>query len=187
MLYGRRDAPRSDGLRDLDFKTLHFSTGLDRTLSEPHATGERPVRIALTECPLMTPSGILPTPLSMVVCDYVWWDSSTKKYTLLGTFTRLRGETFPMQQHNFGIYLALTDGHGPTELRLQLIDVNLERDPVFETSGCVNFEDPRMVVQVGFNIGDISYPAAGEYRLQLFANTDDLLLERRVEVTARNP
>jgi hypothetical protein len=77
------------------------------------------------------------------------------------------------------VYVALTDGRGKVKLRLRLIDADEEEAPIRELSGDVEFQDPRMIVEIDFAMTNLTFPAAGEYRLQLFAGTE-LLMERRV-------
>jgi|SRR5579872_3334478 len=123
----------------------------------------------------------MPAPfcLAMVVCDNFHRDPSTAKYTLIGTFSGLAGPEFPLIHPHITIYVALTDGHGKMPLRLEMIDVDEEREPVFHFDGRVTFASPKDVVEICFKTPEVSVPEPGEYRLRLFANRE-FIMERSV-------
>jgi hypothetical protein len=119
----------------------------------------------------------VPVCLAMVVCDDFEKEPGTNKYTLIGTFAALGGPQFPLTHPHITVYVALTDGHGRTQLRLELIDVNEEREAVFHFQGGVTFDDPRHVLEICFQTPAVTIPEPGDYRLRLFAN-DEFLMER---------
>ena len=61
------------------------------------------------------------------------------------------------------------------------VDVDEERDPVFELKGEVQFDDPRIVAEIDFAAANVVIPGPGEYRLQLMSGAN-LLMERRIAV-----
>jgi hypothetical protein len=124
---------------------------------------------------------IAPFPLALVVCDGCWQDPYTGKFTLIGTFSTIAGESFPLSHPILTVYAALTDGRGNMPIRLQLVDVNEAEEPLFVHDGEVAFADPRMVSEVVFIGQGIQFPHPGEYRLQLFAN-NEFMTERRILV-----
>lgn len=79
------------------------------------------------------------------------------------------------------VYAALTDGRGKVKVVLQLVDADGENEPIFRGELDVDFVDPRMVAEIDFVMGGVTFPAAGEYRFQLFAG-EDFLMERRLVV-----
>jgi hypothetical protein len=126
----------------------------------------------------------MPAPicLAMVVCDDYRKDSVTNKYTLIGTFSALSAPGYPMAHPQITIYTALTDGHGLTALRLEMIDVDEEREPVFQFTGNVTFDNPTNVVEMCFKTPEVTIPEAGVYRLRLFAD-DEFIMERWIVAT----
>lgn len=124
---------------------------------------------------------LAPYPLALVVCDGIWIDPYTGKKTLIGTFSALGGSEFPLRHPILAVYICLTDGHGQVRLNLQLIDVDEEREPIFDLKEQVRFDDPRAIVEATFHAAGIELPEPGEYRLKLFGN-DEFLLERRILV-----
>ncbi len=124
--------------------------------------------------------GILtPYPLAMVVCDFIWRDPFTTKKTLIGTFSVIGGTSFPLIHPSMDVYVSLTDGIGKCTVRLELADVNDEREPIFVLEQDVEFEDPRIVLEAVFQISGTTFPRPGEYRFKLFAN-QEFLIERRL-------
>ena len=122
-----------------------------------------------------------PYPLAMVVCDGVWRDPYTGKYTLLGIFSALGGTSFPLAHPIITVYISLTDGRGRIPIRLQLVDVDEEREPVFCKEEELDFADPRSIFEICMMFGNIQFPEPGEYRLKLFAGTE-FIIERRILV-----
>lgn len=129
-----------------------------------------------------------PYALALIVCDQIYKDFATGKKSLLGMFSALTADSFPAMHPSFGLFIALTDGHGEVPIKLRLIDVDEEREPVFEIKGHANFSDPRAVIELSFQTPPIQFPAAGEYRLQLFGGVDDdPLMERRLMLLPTQP
>lgn len=68
-------------------------------------------------------------------------------------------------------------------MKVQLVDADEERDPVFVKDGDVEFKDPRMIAEMGVHMINVTFPEPGEYRLQLLAAGDMVpLMERRILV-----
>jgi hypothetical protein len=79
------------------------------------------------------------------------------------------------------VYVAVTDGRGKVPIILQLVDAEEEDAPLFRGEVEAEFRDPRIIVELDFHIGGLTFPKAGEYRFQLFAGRD-FLIERRLLV-----
>src|SRR5262245_19711844 len=122
-------------------------------------------------------TGTAPYPLAMVVCDGFWRDPYTGKHTLIGTFSAIGGPNFPVVHPIVTVYVALTDGRGKTLLKLQLTDLDDEHAPIFELEQEVDFTDARMMCEICFQAGGVTFPSPGEYRLKLFAN-GEFVIER---------
>jgi hypothetical protein len=121
----------------------------------------------------------VPYPLAMIVCDMIWRDPGTGKWTLLGCFTGITARAFPCVQPIMAVFISLTDGRGPTPIKLRLIDADEEEEPLIEVEAQVEFSDPRMVADVQMHFQGVSFPKAGEYRFQLSSGSTPLL-ERRI-------
>ena len=122
----------------------------------------------------------------MVLCDAIHQDPATNKCTILGTFSTINVRKFPAVHRQLAIHVALTGGHGDPNIRVVLTSVDEDAPPLFSKEGKIEFKDPRMVAELNFGIGNITFPQAGEYRLQVFGN-DELLMERRLYVFQIRP
>ncbi len=123
---------------------------------------------------------ITPFPLALVVCDNIYIDPYNGKRTIIGTFSAIGVQSFPLTLPILAVYIALTDGRGQINLRIDLVDVDEEKS-LFSAESLVEFPDPRLVIEVSFAAQNIVFETAGEYRLRLFAN-NDFLMERRILV-----
>jgi hypothetical protein len=124
--------------------------------------------------------------LAMVLCDAAHRDPATLKHSILGTFSSVNALDFPAQIQ-LCVYFAITDGLGPTTLRLQLIDAecgfldatNEDPDPhrVFSVKFEVDFKSPLMVVEGAIGI-TTALPNPGLYHCELWANNVSLMSRR---------
>ena len=119
--------------------------------------------------------------LAIVVCDTIDQYPAKRKCKLLGTFSTIRARQFPVRHPQLSVHIALTDGHGRTRIRLSLVSADEHQTQLFNGEGVIDFTDPRTVAELNFTIGNLTFPAAGEYRLQVYGN-DELLMERRLDV-----
>ncbi len=120
-----------------------------------------------------------PYPLAMVVCDNIHCDPGTQKPFLLGCFSVIHAKDFPATHPGMALYVSVTNGHGVVPFRVQLVDANEERDPIWMVEDEVEFGDPRMVMEMMFLLMNVTFAEPGEYRFQLFAS-DEFLMERRI-------
>jgi hypothetical protein len=129
--------------------------------------------------------GKIPPPslLAMVIADFIWKDPGTGKRTILGCFSVIHAHQFPAVHPVMGVYCAVNGARGKVTFRLCMVDVDEEVDPLFEVQSEGVFDDPRAVGEIDFHGGNIIFPHAGEYRVQLHAN-GQLLGERRVVVVS---
>jgi hypothetical protein len=122
-----------------------------------------------------------PVALAMIICDAIWRDPGTGKLTILGVFSELGARNFPAVHPMLAVHVAPTDGQGKIAVKLRLIDVDEEQEPLFETEQEFEFPDRRAIINMNLHMGGIAFPRAGEYRLQLFAR-NEFLMERRILV-----
>jgi len=123
--------------------------------------------------------------LAMVLCDGVHRDATTGKFTILGTFSTFGAEEFPAQVR-FCVYYAVTDGLGPTTLRLRIVDASCgiangrgdDEGMVFSASSDFDFESPLLILEATVSIG-VVLPQAGLYHCELWAG-NELLMSRRL-------
>ena len=138
----------------------------------------------------MTDQPIVPPPyaLAIGICDLIYRDRGTGKRFILGCFSALHAFEFPAVHPALGVYLDLTNGRGQVAIRVQIVDTDQDNDPLAVIEQSIEFTDPRMVAEMDFIFGGVTFPRPGEYRVQVFAN-DQFVIERRLLVNKleRNP
>jgi len=125
----------------------------------------------------------LPPPevLALILCDQIITDRITGKQSLIGMFSRIHTPGFPATHAQLSVFVMLTEGHGRTELTIRIVDSNDARPPLVEGKGHVEFSDPRSIANLALQFHGLTFPAPGEYRVQLWSD-DQLLREARLEL-----
>jgi hypothetical protein len=126
-----------------------------------------------------------PPPLvqSMIVADAIHRDASTGKKFILGTFNGIFAAKFPHRNPPFSMYLAITNGHGPTVLRLRIVEIDDPQSPIYESAHPVEMANPNEVLELTVGV-QVVFPTPGDYRIQLFAG-NEFLREVRLRVVHR--
>lgn len=127
----------------------------------------------------------IPTYLGMVLCDNVLQDAQTKKHYLLGTATHTFARAFPARYQKMCVYAVLTGIHGACTVTLRIVrtdpDGNEDRQ-IMEGKGDIQGpDDPLAVLEFVLKMHNLVFPAAGQYRFQLWSGST-LLGERRFMV-----
>lgn len=127
-----------------------------------------------------------PDVLAMLVCDQIITDRLTGKQSLIGMFSRIHAIGFPATHPQLCVFVALTDGHGKTDLTIRVVDSNEARPPIVEGKGSVAFKDPRTIANLFLQFHGLVFPQPGEYRVQLYSD-NSLLREARLELVQLKP
>jgi len=122
-----------------------------------------------------------PDVLALLVCDQIITDRLTGKVSLIGMFSKVHGRRFPAAHPSMSVFVALTDGHGKTELTIRIVDANESRPAIVEGKGFVDFKDPRAIAHLALQFNGLRFPESGEYRVQLWSE-QELLREARLEL-----
>ena len=128
----------------------------------------------------------VPDVLAMLVCDQIITDRMTGKQSLIGMFSKVHAASFPATHPQLCVFVALTDGHGLTELAIRIVDSNEARPSIVEGKGTVEFKSPRAIANLALQFHGLTFPAAGEYRVQLWSGSE-LLREARLELVQLQP
>jgi hypothetical protein len=116
----------------------------------------------------------------MVICDAIWIDPGHGKATLLGVFDEIGAREFPAP-HHFAVYISTTDAQGLVPIKVQVVDIDEESEPLFKVENVLEFPDRRAIINISVEIKDIAFPSPGEYSLQLFGH-GEFMTERRLVV-----
>ena len=122
---------------------------------------------------------VTPFSLAMVLCDFIYRDPYTAKYSLIGTFSTIAGRNFPFVLPGIMVYVALTGGRGVMRLKLAMTSADDDSE-VQSADGEVDFGgDPRTISELGIVLTPVVLPKPGEYRITLYLN-NEFVIERRM-------
>jgi hypothetical protein len=121
--------------------------------------------------------------LAMILCEAVYREPMTGKFTLLGTFGRLTGRMYPIPCV-FSVYFCLTDALGEIPIGLKIVDGNalLTDDDIMPLVDVklpqpVVSNDPLAVIEGIIGIS-VAFPSSGVYHCELYANDEHLMTRR---------
>ncbi|MFH0981062.1 MAG: hypothetical protein V2A79_05940 [Planctomycetota bacterium] len=126
-----------------------------------------------------------PDVLSLIVCDQIITDRVSGKVSLIGMFSAIHSPRFPVAHPQICVYVAMTDGHGKTPITIRIVDANEARRPLVEGKGTVEFKDPRMIANLALQFHGLTFPEAGQYRVQIWSGST-LLREARLHLVQAN-
>lgn len=129
----------------------------------------------------MTENRLNPDVIALLVCDQIITDRMTGKVSLIGMFSKVHGRRFPASHPQLCVFVAMTDGHGKTELVIRVVDGNDARPPIVEGKGVVDFKSPRAIAHLALQFHGLTFPEPGDYRVQLWSG-GSLLREARLEL-----
>ncbi len=120
---------------------------------------------------------VAPILLSEIICDRVIFDRITGMPSIINIIQNINAPKYPVRQNQIIFFCELTNGHGNTNLKIRLVDIENQDKVIFEQAQAVDFKDVKQIVTLAINLMGVVFHHTGEYRFQLFAN-DTLLGER---------
>ncbi len=122
----------------------------------------------------------IPICTSLVVCEHVITDATTKRKSLINIINELRVQKVPVRFARLAVFTSLTNGSGQVPVELRCIKVGAE-EPIFTMKGAFNFPTPNDVVDCVFGLKNFGLHELGTYTFELYCD-GELLLERRFNV-----
>jgi len=113
--------------------------------------------------------------LAIDLCELVIEDIHTRNKSLIHMFNRIVAPALPVSFYRFCVYVALTDGRGEQEARLEI--VRPTQAPLLEMRGTVKFPDPTQVVEMVFEFHDLVFPETGKYAVNCYVG-DSAIISR---------
>ena len=120
---------------------------------------------------------IPPLVLNVLLCESVHRDWNRSKFYLLGVSNTLNFAEMPATLALSYLFLSFIEVNGPYNLRVEIVDVNVEHEPIFQMASRMEGFDPLKIFEFALPLIDVQFPWAGEYRLQLYI--DNSLIEER--------
>ena len=131
------------------------------------------------------PDTELPEPkcIALVVCDNVYTDTNGKR-ALIGLFTGIQAETFPIQHAKLCVFVSLTELRKQTQCRLDIVRGN-DHEPILEMSGPLPQDSPTTICDLVLELNNVTFPEPGTYIVRFFGH-DNILAQRPISVVAVN-
>jgi hypothetical protein len=122
----------------------------------------------------------IPTVIGLLVCEKAIVEEGTKNVTLVNCHTRIKVERFPSEPRQFSVFAILADGAG--DVALEVVITRLADDAtIYRESRQVRFGNKLQEVRFHFRVTRCSFPSAGKYQIDLFAN-GQYLAHHRIDV-----
>ncbi len=122
-----------------------------------------------------------PQLLAWLTCDGVHIDPATGKHTILGVFSNIRAQRFPVTHPFMVWFITLTDcSPGQHQVRISLGLDPTQMQPLLER----NFESPGPLQRINLlnEVRNLTFPKSGEYSI-LIEVDDEPLLATSMNVT----
>ncbi len=107
--------------------------------------------------------------LALLICDHTIRDGETGKVSLIGIFANIQALDFPVLNPGLSVYVNMDDAEGEYLMRLELLRVE-----DMETLGAgemkVTFSDRMLPSEVIFDLRNLVFDRAGEYKFRVLAN-----------------
>lgn len=121
-----------------------------------------------------------PTAVALVICDNIY-SEPTGKTALIGLFTKISGQKFPLIQPRMAIYVSISDIRKGTILKLDIVHTE-SQEPVFVTGGPPPDQiDPTVVLEITFQLTNIVFKEPGRYDVRFWGN-EHVLMQRPFDV-----
>jgi hypothetical protein len=103
---------------------------------------------------------------AMLLCDRIWRDPQTGKWTLLGVFDRIESDG----RLALEVYAVLTGLKGTYDFGLDVVGEDGAVLAVYALGERIRSHDAEARLQIGFNVTRLDLPRAGSYAMRLTAN-----------------
>ena len=107
-----------------------------------------------------------PLVLSINICDTVIRDEKTRKVSLIGLFSVINAQTFPVRHPLMHVYVAMTNGHGQQQIGIQFVKIS-DGKALFGMQGDIVFPSPLQVVELNLEWRDVMFDEPGDYVVEV--------------------
>ena len=111
------------------------------------------------------------TCVSLIVCERVFRDESTKNLIIVATFNQIIAQAIPCMHPALSVLMTLTNGHGKYNLELR-IEHDMTSREVVQMSGPLEINDPLHVGDVHVAFKNVQFPAEGKYWVMVLADNE---------------
>jgi hypothetical protein len=127
------------------------------------------------------PDTELPEPkcIALVVCDDVYTDSNGKR-ALVGLFTDIKAENFPIRHTKMCVFVSLTELRKQTQCKLDIVRGD-DHEPILEMGGPLPQNSPTTICDLVLELNNVTFPGPGMYFVRFFGH-GKILAQRPISV-----
>ncbi len=107
--------------------------------------------------------------ISIIVCDDVYRDETTKKMVVVGTFNRISTSSLPCLHPRMTVLFSLTNASGVYDLSLS-IEHEKSGQTIAEIRGPLEVHDPLAINDVNVVMSNLQFQEDGKYWAELKAD-----------------
>lgn len=125
------------------------------------------------------------TCISILICDEIYRDESSKKLVIIGTFNRLFAPKFPCRHPQMTVLFSVTNGKGTYDLHL-IIEHEKSGAQIAQLGGPFAIDDPLAISDINLKLHNLEFSSEGKYWVTIKA--DGEILQQRpffVQATSR--
>lgn len=111
----------------------------------------------------------VPVVLSINICDMIIRDERTKKVSLIGLFSVIRAQSFPVIHSMMHVYVEMTNGHGTYEIEIRFSSMD-EGKPIAVLKGPLEFQNPLQVASLNLSLKQLKFDAPGDYLVEVLCH-----------------
>lgn len=116
------------------------------------------------------------TCISVMICDDLYRDESTKKLIVVGAFNTISVPELPAQHPKMCVLFTLTNGRGEYDLSLTIEHERTGRE-ILCIKGPLLIDDPLAIADVDVRLHGIVFPESGKYWVVL--RCDEEIIQQR--------
>jgi hypothetical protein len=116
------------------------------------------------------------TCISIIVCENVYRDETTKNLIIIGTFNKIAAPKLPCTFQRMCVLFTVTNGRGTYNVALSIVHEETAHQ-VAQLHGPMTISDPLAINDINVELRNLVFPSAGKYWVELKA--DDAILQQR--------
>lgn len=110
-----------------------------------------------------------PVVLSINICDTIIRDGRTKKVSLIGLFSVINAQTFPVKHPLMHVYVAMTNGHGRQRINIRFTKMS-DGATLVGMQGDIMFENPLQVAELNVEWMGVTFDEPGDYLVEVLCD-----------------
>ena len=116
---------------------------------------------------------VVPTLVSILICDQVIDDRMTNKKSAIGLFNAIVAQSLPSQIQHMAVMVTLTEVTGKTPLEIRLVR-DSDNAVILQTQGHVESPNPLGMIDLVFNLQGVAIQTAGPYAYEVLSGGEPL-------------